>query len=531
MKSLIIIPTYNEKENIEEIIKKINQIVDPDKADILVVDDNSPDETFRVVERLMKDYKNIFLKKRSGKLGLASAYLEVINHYTHTDKGKYEIIITMDADLSHDPKHIKQMLHELESNDFDVVVGSRYIRGGGVKDFPLKRFLLSFLGNFYVRNILRTKIKDMASGFMALKTSSISIFDFKKFKAQGFAFLSELKYVFNFYNLKIKEIPIIFTNRERGASKISNNIIFEGLIMPWILFFKDKSNYLKSGCVSCGGSLKFYVRKKNAYNLFICNKCGLIQVMPQISSDVLERYYDQEYFLKENLSKTEKFSYPDYSKSISFKESLYRDILREIKQLGNSVKSILDIGAAYGDFVSMVSDSEYSCSGIDISKYAVFQAKERGRSVTNDSTDELLGKNKRYDLVTMLDLFEHLNDPVQFLDKLKEILNDKGYILMVTPDTKSLSARILGKNWYLINPPQHLFYWSNGNIKEFLSNRGFDIVKIKPLRKRFSLSYWFYLFSIWTGLKFLRKINFSFLNVIIFPWLFKDNILVIARKK
>jgi len=131
----------------------------------------------------------------------------------------------------------------------------------------------------------------------------------------------------------------------------------------------------------------------------------------------------------------------------------------------------------------------------------------------------------------MLDLFEHLNDPAQFLEKLKGLLNDKGHILMVTPNTNSLSAKILGKKWYLMDPPQHLFYWSNENIKEFLKVHGFNVINIKPLRKKFSLAYWFYLFSCWTGLKFLQKINFSIFNRIIFPWIFKDNILVIAQKK
>ena len=530
MKSLIITPTYNERENIKETIKRINQNVDSNMVDILVVDDNSPDGTAKIVENLMETNKNLFLKKRKGKLGLASAYLEVINHCTHIDKGRYDVVITMDADLSHDPKYIKQMLYEIEKNGFDIIVGSRYTKGGGVKNFPLERFLLSFFGNFYVRNILRTKIKDMAAGFMALKISSISMFDFNNLKAQGFAFLSELKYLFYFFGLKIKEIPIIFMNRERGGSKISKNIIFEGLIMPWILFFKDKSDYLKIRCVLCGEKLKLYLRK-NHHNLFKCRNCKLIQVRPIASTDALKRYYDQDYFLKTEVSRAKKFSYPDYSKTISFKKFFYDYVLNEIKKLKADTKSILDIGAAYGDFVSAAIDSGYLCSGVDISEYAVSQAQSRGINVTNDSVDDLFKKGKRYNLITMLDLFEHLNDPFQFLEKLEKLLNNKGYILMVTPNVNSLSARILGRGWYLIDPPQHLFYWSDKNIKEIIEKKGFNIVDIKPIRKRFSLSYWLYLFSLWTGLKFLRKFNLSFFEKIIFPWPFKDNILLIAQKK
>ena len=133
-------------------------------------------------------------------------------------------------------------------------------------------------------------------------------------------------------------------------------------------------------------------------------------------------------------------------------------------------------------------------------------------------------------MITMLDLFEHLNDPISFLEKSKNLINDRGHILLVTPNTNSLSVKILGKRWYLIDPPQHLFYWSDENIRQFLERNGFDIVKIKQLRKKFSLAYVFYLFSLWTGLNFIRKFNFSFLNKINFSWIFRDNILVIARK-
>lgn len=530
MRALIIIPTYNEKENIKQIVEKINQAISRDKVDILVVDDNSPDGTFKVVENLMKSHKNLFLKKRNGKLGLASAYLEVINHYIHIDKGKYQIIITIDADLSHNPKYIKQMLYEIKHNNFDIVIGSRYLKGGGIKNWPLSRLFLSFMGNFYVRSILRTRIKDMTSGFIALRVASLFIFDFEAFKLQGYAFLSELKYIFKFYGLKIKEIPITFINRRAGASKISNNIIFEGIIAPWILFFKHKSDYLKIGCASCSGGLKFYLRK-NCYNLFICKRCKLIQVRPKVPAKVLKDYYDQEYFLKTKLSENKKFSYPDYSKTIVFKQSFYRAILQEIKQLKSDVKSILDIGAAYGDFVSMASRLGYLVSGIDISEHAVSQAQSRGLSITNDSVDDLLKEKKRYDLITMLDLFEHLNDPVSFLKKSKRLLNKRGYLLIITPSTKSLSAKILGKRWYLIDPPQHLFYWSDKNIKKLLLTNGFNIAKIKPLRKKFSLSYWIHLFSIWTRLNFLQKLNFPFFNKVVFPWAFKDNMLVIAKKK
>jgi dolichol-phosphate mannosyltransferase len=225
---LIIIPTYNERDNIVKLIKQILYL--PILVDILVIDDNSPDGTGSVIEAVQQKNLRIKLLKRSGKLGLGTAYIE---GFKFALEQGYKFIVTMDADFSHDPKYIPELINNL--NNHDLIIGSRYIKNGGVKNWPLKRRLLSRLGNFYAKIILHTPINDNTAGFMAMRLEILQKINLDKIHGRGYAFLVELKYALFRQDAKIVELPIIFVERILGKSKISSNIIKEGLIMPWVL--------------------------------------------------------------------------------------------------------------------------------------------------------------------------------------------------------------------------------------------------------------------------------------------------------
>lgn len=227
-KTLIITPTYNERENIAKLIPLIFQL--PVEVDVLVIDDNSPDQTGALVKQLQNQYPHLKLIERSGKLGLGTAY---ILGFKQALAWGYDYIITMDADFSHDPKYMPDLIRNLADND--LVIGSRYIKDGGVKNWPLKRRFLSRLGNLYAKIILHTAVNDNTAGFMAIKTGFLRQIDLNTIRGQGYAFLMELKYIFFVRGAKIKEMPIIFVERILGESKISSHIIKEGLLMPWIL--------------------------------------------------------------------------------------------------------------------------------------------------------------------------------------------------------------------------------------------------------------------------------------------------------
>lgn len=223
--SLIIIPTFNESENIELIINKI--LLLNDSNDILVVDDNSPDGTSKIVSDLKKEnIDRISLIVRDNKLGLGSAYKEGFNWALNKN---YSYIFEMDADLSHDPEEIVNLKELLINSDSDVAIGSRYLDGVSVVNWPLSRIFLSYFANIYVRIITGMPIKDATSGFIGYTNESLSSLNIDNIKFNGYAFQIEMKFKLWKKNFKLREHQIIFVNRKSGKSKMDKNIIFEAI--------------------------------------------------------------------------------------------------------------------------------------------------------------------------------------------------------------------------------------------------------------------------------------------------------------
>jgi len=227
---LIITPTYNEKNNIMTLIEKIQNKTD---AHLLVIDDNSPDGTGDLLEKLKTKNQKLDVIHRQEKLGLGTAYIE---GFKFAIKKNYEYIIIMDADLSHNPDYIPDFLDKLKT--FDLVIGSRYIPGGGVIGWPIHRKLLSFFGNLYARKVTGLPIHDCTSGFMGFRREVIETVLKENIRTEGYSFLIELKFIGFKKNYKICETPIVFVDRIAGKSKISKKIIFEALLLVWKLRFK-----------------------------------------------------------------------------------------------------------------------------------------------------------------------------------------------------------------------------------------------------------------------------------------------------
>ncbi len=232
MKNVVILPTYNEKENIKVLIENIFKEVP--KISVMVVDDNSPDGTSHAVEEMMPSYPRLSLMKRAGKEGLGKAYIDAFKKCLN-DKD-INAVCMMDADLSHDPKYLRDMVREITKSD--VAVGSRYMAGGGTVGWELWRRILSRGGNLYCRLISRMPIYDCTGGFNLIRTSVLRKINFDKMDMSGYAFIMELKYSLFKSGAVFKEIPIIFKNRVGGESKISNHIIGEGILAPWKLILK-----------------------------------------------------------------------------------------------------------------------------------------------------------------------------------------------------------------------------------------------------------------------------------------------------
>ena len=220
---LVIIPTYNEKENIESIIDAVSSLAV--HFDIMVIDDNSPDGTGNIVRGLQEKYKNLKLIEREEKLGLGTAYIKGFKWAL--EKG-YDIIYEMDADFSHNPKDLER-LYRACMDGVDLAIGSRYISGVNVVNWPLGRVLMSYMASIYVRLITGMKIKDTTAGFKAYKREVLETIDLDNIRSRGYAFQIEMKFTTWKFGFRVKEIPIIFTERQEGASKMSGGIFNEAL--------------------------------------------------------------------------------------------------------------------------------------------------------------------------------------------------------------------------------------------------------------------------------------------------------------
>jgi len=236
MKALVIIPTYNEKENISQIIDAV--LEQDDSVEILVVDDNSPDGTARIVEDLLKNNPRIHILKRKRKLGLGSAY---VAGFKYALQKKYDYIFEMDADFSHDPKVIPEMLKTIQK--CDLVIGSRYVNGINVVNWPLIRLMLSYFASKYVYIVTGLPLKDPTGGFKCFRKEVLESIDLDNILSDGYSFQIEMNYRVWSKKFRIKEIPIIFTDRRSGQSKMSKKIVREAILVVWKLrFLKLKGN-------------------------------------------------------------------------------------------------------------------------------------------------------------------------------------------------------------------------------------------------------------------------------------------------
>lgn len=222
--SVVIIPTYNEKENIKSIIEAVFAL--PEQFDVLIIDDNSPDGTAAIVKKMQSDYSGrLHLLERSGKLGLGTAY---ITGFKWSIEAGYDFIIEMDADFSHPPRKLLE-LRKACMDGADVAIGSRYISGVNVVNWPMGRVLMSYYASAYVRFITGLKIKDTTAGFVCYRRKVLETIELEKIKFKGYAFQIEMKFTAHKCGFKVVEVPIVFVNREKGTSKMNSSIFGEAV--------------------------------------------------------------------------------------------------------------------------------------------------------------------------------------------------------------------------------------------------------------------------------------------------------------
>lgn len=238
--SLVITPTYNEKENIENIIRKVFSL--EKKFDMLIIEDNSPDGTADIVKRLMQEFPDrLFIKERKGKLGLGTAY---IDGFKWALERGYDYVTEMDADFSHNPDDLPRLYEAVSSGKGDVAVGSRYVDGKiSVVNWPMGRLVMSYYASVFVRCVTGMKVFDATAGFVCYSRRVLEKMKFNKIKFVGYAFQIEMKYTATRLGFKVCEVPIIFTDRVLGVSKMSMKIFKEAFFGVFSLRFRNWKNY------------------------------------------------------------------------------------------------------------------------------------------------------------------------------------------------------------------------------------------------------------------------------------------------
>ncbi|MBC5994644.1 polyprenol monophosphomannose synthase [Pontibacter cellulosilyticus] len=224
--ALVIIPTYNERENIEAMVRKVMSLSHP--FDLLIIDDGSPDGTADIVRDLQLEYPGrLQLETRKGKLGLGTAY---IHGFKYALRHKYEYIFEMDCDFSHNPEDLIRLYNACAVEGYDVAIGSRYVQGVNVVNWPMSRVLMSYFASSYVRLITGMPIHDTTAGFKCYRQKVLKTIQLNKIRFVGYAFQIEMKFLAYKYGFKIKEVPIIFTDRTKGESKMSSGIFKEAVL-------------------------------------------------------------------------------------------------------------------------------------------------------------------------------------------------------------------------------------------------------------------------------------------------------------
>lgn len=228
MNSLVIIPTYNEAANVEAVISMVLNTLDT--LDVLIVDDNSPDGTGAIADAVALRQPRVHVLHRPAKLGLGTAYIAGFHYAVNR---KYEYVFEMDADLSHDPAYIPDMLSAIEGAD--LVIGSRYLTGVNVINWPMHRLLLSYFANMYARIVTGIPVRDLTGGFKCFRRRVLEALDLDAVVSEGYAFQIEMTFRCRQQGFRVREIPIVFTDRMHGATKMDEMVVFEAVLLVWKL--------------------------------------------------------------------------------------------------------------------------------------------------------------------------------------------------------------------------------------------------------------------------------------------------------
>jgi dolichol-phosphate mannosyltransferase len=492
---LVFTTCYNEKENIGRLIDQI--VGQLPHADILVVDDNSPDGTWEVIQEKVPTYPQLRSVKRPRKLGIGSAHKYALFYAMRED---YKTLVTMDADFSHDPKYLPEILKAHGPNRF--VTGSRYCEGGS-SDYKGYRDVVSRIGNVAARLALGVKLKELTTYYRVFDVESLRRLPLRRVKASGYSYGVQLVYYLRRAGIELREVPIHFTDRTHGASKIPRMQILHSaldlfkLALNRLLVFRDldPDTFVEDACPNCGdrvlamkhrgtrdrASIEQGIAGAAGYQctsvgtrsyppVFTCLACGLEQVPASVIPADLERLYEE-------------VSDEKYLENI---EARKRTFARALEQISPDLPRrehlrMLEVGAYCGLFMKESERRGWAVEGVEPSAWAARYAREvTGVTVHNGFLSENRGKlQPRYDVVVSWDVLEHVRDPLSFLKECAEFLEPGGILCFSTLDVDSWAPRLLRRRWpWLMD--MHVQYFDRHVLKDMAARAGLELVRAEP---------------------------------------------------
>jgi len=500
-KLLVFAATYNEAQNIPLLLADIWAVMP--RADVLIVDDHSPDGTGRLLDEISQGDQRLKVIHRPRKLGLGSAhYLAMI----YAMRSQYDLLVTMDADLSHDPKDIPRLVQGLGDGDF--LIGSRYAPGGKC-DYVGYRKELSRIANVLARVMMRINIHEFTTSFRVFNVESLKKVKFNWIGNFGYSFFLESVVRLHANGLKLKEEPIHFYNRHSGKSKIPSLEIFRGATKLLTLFLGSftrngtdaPSQLLDDVCMNCGGVFLYekYPELMGAHsggqesNLYKCSSMGHVN-KPQIAQ-CLQCGLEQIPLSRQPKDLTQLYSEvvdSDYLENFKIKQKTFLNTLREIRPfLPSTPGTLLEIGSYCGLFLQEATRAGWQCWGIEPSKWAA----EFSRLANPDAhifnlnfEEAAIHLPKEFDAVVSWDVIEHVRDPNQMLLMANQSLKPGGILAFSTLDLDSWFPRLMGRHWPWMME-MHLYYFRKPVLEDMLKKNHFELLHVAGYRHYASVQY------------------------------------------
>lgn len=493
---LISLATLNEELNIKSLVEEIHSL--HPNATILVVDGASTDKTVTNLRNLQKEIKSLKVIQQSRRLGLSSAHLVAFNFAIENN---FQFLVTMDADWSHHPKFINNMLTAAE--DADLVIGSRYCKAG-VSDYSGIRNFVSKTANYVLSKITNSSLNEFTTSFRVFRVSTLSEIDVGLLYVNGYSFFFKIMTIYLKNKKIILEVPIHFYDRKHGKSKISKMEIFKSIFTLWRICFKNENlnkyfgaNYGRCRICKSNYRIQISVKSRNYVSrdnnlrctqenaderpsLVKCNVCGHISSLEEEWPSSTENSYhvveDNEY-LEVEFVKRKTFSWV-----LSY--------LRKFNKLDSDIfKSVLEIGSYAGIFLDVLKGEGIPAVGVEPSKWGSNIAFEKGHSVNNSRIEDLNFKQLPIcSLVVSWDVLEHLENPILVMENVNSILEKGGLFVFSTLDIDTWFPKLMGKKWpwYM---PMHLHYFDKSTIIQMASISGFEVLDDRPYRSYASLQY------------------------------------------